>query len=417
MIGELETSATWEAAVDRVLDTTAAPFAPMPPAVTDANLSDWDQWVALIQWWIELMRTSPSPIVEKMAFFFHGHHFVSGRSKNLDPDLAWKQLDLFRRNALGDYHQLAQSVAIDGWMLHYLDNGWNKYPNKLNENFGRELLELFTVGRGNYEESDVRAMSRAWSGHNLGPDKKTYVFDAAAHDEGQKTLFGITRNWNGPDALTEVLRGVKAVPASRLLATKLWRYLVGTEPSTAVVDALSAELRSSGLSLRALVRAIFLRPEFRSVEARTALVRSPVEWFVALTVALDLPATASHPEWFLGAMGQIPFDPPHVGGWGRKQDWLSSAKWWRRGDCASYLRWVATDDGKPYRRFAELDSRATPRQVADAMFLAFGIVDPSPASRRTIEDFAAGLTSGWHGWSMRTSAIVLTALSPDFVVA
>jgi uncharacterized protein (DUF1800 family) len=416
-IDRLAGAATWEAAVDQVLDTSAAPLAPMPASLRDANMPNWNKWVEVTQWWVELMRTSPCPIVEKMAFFFHGHHFVSGRSKNLDADLAWSQIDLFRRNALGDYHQLAQSVAIDPWMLHYLDNGGNKYPSRLNENFGRELLELFTLGRGNYDEADVRAMSRAWSGHNLGSDKKSYVFDAAAHDDGQKTLFGITRNWNGPDALTEVLRGVKAVPASRHLATKLWRYLVGTEPSPAVIDALAAEFRSSGLSLRSLVRSIFLRPEFRTVEARTALVRSPVEWFVAVTTALDLPVTDTHPEWFLGAMGQFPFDPPHVGGWGNKKDWLSSAKWWRRGDCISYLRWVATNENRPYRRFAELGDRATPRQVADAMFFAFGIVDPSTATRKTIEDFAAGLTGGWNGWSMRSSAIVLTALSPDFVVA
>ncbi|MCB0976467.1 MAG: DUF1800 family protein [Acidimicrobiales bacterium] len=415
-ITELAASADWTAAVDSVMDTSAAPFPPLPAAVHDPNLNDWYKWVAVVGWWTEVMRTSPCPIVDKMALFFHGYHFVSGRAKNQDAETAWNQIRLFRQHALGDYHQLAQAVSIDPFMLSYLDNGVNRYPSKVNENFGREILEAFTIGRGNFTEADVVAMSRAWTGHNLTQDKKSYVFDPSAHDDGQKTLFGITKNWNGPDALTEVLKGVKAVPASRFLVSKLWLYFVGTNPTPAVVDSLAAEFRSSGLSLRTLVRSIFLRPEFRSAEARTALVRSPVEWFVALIGALGIKATDAHPEWFLGSMGQAPLDPPNVFGWGRNADWLASGYWWRREDCAAYLRWVATDSDWPYQRFANITSKASPRTVADTMFEAFGIVDPSAATRKTIEDYAASVTGGWHGWSMRTNAIVLTALCPEFVV-
>ena len=167
-------------------------------------------------------------------------------SKSPGAQLAFNQCPAAPDPALGDYHALAQAVAVDPWMLHYLDNGVNRSPGRINENFGRELLELFLLGNGNYTEADVVAMARAWTGHNLAADKVTYVFDAAAHDNGNKTLFGITKNWDGPGAITEVLKGVKAVPASRHLVTKLWRYLVGTEPPRRVVDTLAAGLRSSG---------------------------------------------------------------------------------------------------------------------------------------------------------------------------
>lgn len=415
-ITELSAASDWAAAVDQVMDTSAAPFPAMPASFTDPTIMAWDKWVLFINWWIELMRTTPCPIVDKLALFLHGHHFVCGRSKNQDVDLAWRQIDLFRRNALGDYHALAQAVAVDPWMLNYLDNGTNRAPSEINENFGRELLELFTVGRSEYTEADVVAMSRAWSGHNLDESRRQYVFDPAAHDNGDKTLFGIARNWDGPAALTEAILGVRAVASSRLLTHKLWYFLVGTEPSQAVIDSLAEGFRASGLSLRTLVRSIFMRPEFLSAAARSALVRSPIEWFVAVTAALDIPVADSKPENFLASMGQAPLDPPNVGGWGRNEAWLSTGRWWRRGDCVAYLRWVATSDRWPYRRFANLNQNSRPREVADTMFDAFGIVSPSAATRARIESFAAEATGGWHGWSMRTSAIVLTALSPDFVV-
>lgn len=415
-IDDLAASADWTTAVDRVLDVSAAPFPAPPVDLNSSSLTDWDKWVATVNWWVETMRTSASPIVEKMALFFHGHHFVCGREKNQDAQLAWNQIELFRRHALGDYHQLAQAVAVDPWMLHYLDNSQNKAPLYINENFGRELLELFTVGNGNYTEADVVAMSRAWSGHNLAADKKTYAFNPDHHDSGPKTLFGITKDWDGPAALTETLKGVKAVVSSRHLVGKLWLYFVGTTPSSAVVDTLAAEFRASGLSLRTLVRSIFLHPEFRSASARVALIRSPVEWFVAVTTALDIPASDSHPDWYLGSMGQALLAPPNVAGWGRNEYWTTSAHWWRRGDCVAYLRWVATHDTWPYQRFTNLGWKAEPREVADTMFEAFAIVDPSPATRQVIEDLATSATGGWHGWSMRTSAIVLTAFSPDVVI-
>lgn len=415
-ITRLAGSADWAAAVDTVLDTSAWAPTPIPAVLLDPAVDSYQQWVHAVQWWIDRMRTTPCPIVEKLALYFHGFHFVSSIAKAGDAPMVWNQIELFRAHALGDFHALAQAVAIDPWMLLYLDNADNRAPHRINENFGREVLELFTLGNGAFTEADVVAMSRAWTGHNLTSDRTAYRFDAAVHDNGTKTLFGISRNWNGPDALTEVLKGTTAVASSRYVAAKLWSYLAAPNPAPVVVDALAAEFRSSNLSLRALVRAIFLHPEFRTTATRTALVRSPVEWFVAVTAALGIPASESHPEWWLEAMGQRLYDPPNVAGWRQNGAWLTSAYWWRRSDCAGYLRWVATDERRPYRWGADLPSNAAPRAVADRLFDTFGVVDPTPRTRASIEGWAAGVSGTWHGWSLRSNGIVLAALSPDVVV-
>lgn len=412
-IANLATAPTWEDAVDRVLDTSQAPPATMPLAVTQ-GMDPWEIRVELIKFWIERMRTSPSPIVEKMALFFHGHHFTGSWSKKDDGELAWNQIELFRAHALGDLHALTQQVAVDPWMLWYLDNGVNRYPSRVNENFGRELLELFTLGQGHFTEADVAAMTRAWTGHNLASGGRTYAFDPASHDDGPKTLFGITKNWDGPAAITEVLKGSKAVPASLFFVGKLWLHLVGMEPSAATRAALAAEFRASGLSLRTLVKAIFMHPDFRTAAARTSRVRSPIEWFVALTMALDVPASVSQPQWWIVPMAQDLFRPPNVAGWGINETWVNGSGWWRRGECARWLCYQMVNPALPYDRFPEITSDAAPSLVADTVFEAFGIVDPSPATRNVVESWAAHLSGTWHGSSMRYHSIPLVAMSPDF---
>lgn len=415
-IAQLMTAANWEAAVDRILG--AAPPSPAPPLAVPPEVSNpakaaWDLRVELMKWWLERMRTTSSPIVEKLAFFFHAFHFPGSLDKKTDAVMAFKQIDLFRRHALGDYHQLAQAVAVDPWMLHYLDNGTNRAPGAINENFGRELLELFLLGRDGYAEVEVREMSRAWSGHNLGADGASYVFDASAHDTGPKTIFGITKNWNGPEALTEALTGSKAVPTSKFFVAKLWRFFAGTEAAPAVLDALAAEFRASGLSLRALVRAIFLRPEFRSVEVRQGRVVTPVEWFVGLTAALGIPAGVAEPQWWIPAMGMDVLRAPNPSGWPQGRAWLTGSAWWKRGECARWLAYKAV--AQPYNVLPQISSSSTPAAVTDAVSELFG-TDLGPASRKVFTDWAAPLSGAWHGGSMRALSIVLFSLSPEFNV-
>ncbi len=414
-ISSLATATDWTAAVDQVLDTSAAPPVVAPPALASGDPGSYDRIVAVMQWWVRRMRTSPAPIVEKMALFWH-NHLPSAWEKHNDTNLLWRQHLTYRAHALGNYHDLIQAMAVDPWMLHYLDNGGSRAPDRINENFGREVMELFTLGNGQFTEGDVIAMSRAWSGHNVTSAGTGYAFDATAHDASPKTLFGITRNWDGPDALTEILLGSRAETASKHLVAKLWAYLAAPNPAPALVTELAAGFRATGLSIRALVRSIFLRPEFREAATRTALVRSPVEWFVALTKPLGIDEADSHPEWWLPSMGQFLFNPPNVSGWKQNAYWMSSATWWRRGECASYLRWIATDPAHGYGALPQLTSSSTPAQVSAALFTLFGITEPTAATRTVIEDWVTALAPTPERWSIRTGSIPLLALSPDFVL-
>lgn len=414
-VTQLMGAANWEAAVDRVLDVSAAPPAPQPPEITSPSLQNWEHRVEVLKWWIERMRTTPTPILEKMALFFHGFHFTSSWDKKNDPVLAFNQIDLFRRHALGNYHDLAQAVSIDPWMLHYLDNSVNAAPKSINENFGRELMELFLLGRDGYAESEVREVSRAWTGHNVDKAGTSYVFNPDAHDNGNKTIFGITKNWNGPEVLTEALLGSQAVRASRFFAGKLWQFFAGPPASGPVLDALAAEFRASGLSLRALVRAIFLRPEFRSLDVRLGRVVQPIEWFVALTGGLGIPARESQPQWWLPVMHQDPLRPPNVSGWRHNAAWLSDSTWWKRGECARWLAYQAISLDRPYRVLPELDSTSTPDQVIAGVSSLLG-VEVTPATRKVFTDWARPLSGTWYGGSMRPFSIVLLSLSPEFNV-
>jgi uncharacterized protein (DUF1800 family) len=199
------TSLDRPAVVEQVLNTSAAPPAPPPSEVGNPAISQWDQFVALQQWWIDRMRTSPCPIQEKMTLFWHGH-FVSSLDKVGQTSMMLAQNQKFRSMAMGSFRTLTQSIALDPAMLRYLDNADN-VAGAPNENFARELMELFTVGVGQYRQEDVVASARAWTGYGLDSTGTAFVFDAASHDAGSKTFLGISRNWDGPAIIDELLAG------------------------------------------------------------------------------------------------------------------------------------------------------------------------------------------------------------------
>lgn len=413
-IDALAGQSSWSAAVDSVLDRSGDPPLNPPPIMSDPAAGDYSRWVGGVQWWIERMRTSPTPIVERLALFWH-NHFVSGTDKVPMP-LLWDQLQLFRSAGMGDFHTLAQQMAVQPAMLLYLDNASN-VAGAENENFAREVMELFLLGNFTFTEADVIAMARAWTGHGLNRSEDAYEWHPTKHDSGTKSLFGIDRDWNGPDTITEIVRGSKASVSARFIAAKLWSYLAYPNPEPALVADLASAYLAADLDLTTLLRAIFNRPEFLAPATRTALVRSPVEWTVALLKALDIRAADAHPEWFLENMGQRLFEPPNVAGWKQNGYWVSTSATWGRADFASYLRWVATSNDGPYRRFGGLDTK-TPDEIVAVALSTFGLDEPSPVTREVIRSWAAGLKGNWDvQWSVRPNIIPLTALSPDFQLA
>jgi uncharacterized protein (DUF1800 family) len=398
-------------AVRRVMDFSGNPAATRPAVIGDESLTQYMRAERLGWWWMDRMRTSPAPLQEKMTLFWHGH-LVSSQWKLWQIDLLFDQNQLFRGRALGDFRKLVQKVAVDPAMLQYLDNAFNR-AGAVQENFGRELMELFTLGRGHYSEKDVVAMSRAWTGHVMDESTRRYRFEPAAHDNGAKTLFGITKNWNGPDALDEILLRSKRDRSSRFIAAKLFSFLAyPLNPGSVIAGDLAKRFRSSGLSIRALVKAILLHDAFWSTKARWALVRTPTEFLVAAMEALNIPSSQAHPEWFADSAGQMLFCAPNVAGWGSNDYWLSSGAMLSKAAFAAHVRWIARDAGL-FRDFHKLRSG----EAVQRAFAHFGIDEPSEAARRPLEAWHAQVSRSHEAWSIPPNLVQGVLLSPDFQLA
>lgn len=190
----------WPDVVDAVLDTSSAPPINQGLPNLDPSRSWWDRYVDMTHFWLERCRTSPAPLPEKMVLFWHGH-LCSGLQKVGNHQLMFDQNQLFRSHGLGDLENLLQMMAVQPAMLEYLDNDTNVVGSP-NENFARELMELFTLGVGHYTEDDVQAAARAWTGHGVHRDTDQYIFTSEDHDYGQKTFMGVSANWNGPDIIS-----------------------------------------------------------------------------------------------------------------------------------------------------------------------------------------------------------------------
>jgi uncharacterized protein (DUF1800 family) len=296
-------------------------------------------------------------------------------------------------------------------MLVYLDNESN-VAGKPNENFARELMELFLLGQGEYTETDVVEMARAWTGHGSDDVGETYIWYPGRHDRGQKTIWGITRAWDGPETITEMVRGSKQQACARHIAAKLWAFMAGPAPSAEVLADLAAAFVAGDMEVRALLRAIFLHPEFRSASVRSGLVRSPADWMAATMKVLALPASIARPEWFLEQSGQRLYEPPNVGGWKGNEGWVATSATWGRGRFAAHCQWMARDRGV----FAGADTM-TPAAAAQMAFDRFGIADPSPTTRAAVEGYVQGEKAARRGWAVQPALVVLMMMSPEHQMA
>lgn len=396
-------------AVDRLLDFGPNDASPPPAHVLDFEGKRWQQVRDLRTWWIERMRVAPRQLQEKMTLFWHSHFATSADSIYYARHMA-EQNELFRRQAIGDYRTLVQSMAIGPAMLAYLDNARNKAGNP-NENFARELLELHTLGPDGYSESDIPEVAKAWTGHMLDDERYFYEFRANYHDYRNKTIFGITRDWDGPAVIDEILTGSKAVASSRFIARKLFAFLAYHDPSATMVDQLATSFRNSGLQIWVLVREILRSDEFWSARAREAKVRSPAEYVIACMNGAGASADEARPDWWLESMGMDLFYPPNPSGWQSDGFWVSSTAQWAKADFARYVTWKAV------RRdfLIEVETMAVPVAVA-AAFSLFGIEDADTATRRAIEDYMYAERATWE-WPQHSNLLTLTMLTPDIQIA
>ncbi|MEO7038982.1 MAG: DUF1800 domain-containing protein [Candidatus Elarobacter sp.] len=278
--------------------------------------------IAMQQWWLGRMIASPAPLQEKMTLFLHGH-FTSSPEKGTTAQELLAQNQLFRQHALGNLHELTQRVSQDPAMLRYLDNNVNAKAHP-NENYARELMELFTLGIGNYTEQDVRESARAFTGWTFRrtPDGLGRFYDnRAQHDDGTKTFLGRSGNFSGND-IVDIIFAQPA--AARLFATKLLSFFVYMDPEPQLVDQVAALLTKNNFELAPVMSTVLRSNVFFSDRAYRALVKSPVEFVVGTHQLFGIADVAPIELATLRSMGQVLFYPPNVKGWDGGAAWLSS---------------------------------------------------------------------------------------------
>jgi uncharacterized protein (DUF1800 family) len=395
------------AIVERVVE------APAPPVVAPTGLTtgtnEYQRWVAMTHWWLDRLGTSPAPLADKLALFWHGH-LCSAIDKVEKARRMWDQHLLFRAKGTGSFVDLVQAVAVDPAMLRYLDNDQNVVGSP-NENFARELMELFTLGVNEYTQDDVVAAARAWTGYGRDGETGDFVFRLRRHDQGLKTFFGQTRGWTGPEIVDEILRGKKKDVAARFIVTKLWSFFAYPNPEPAVVDAIVAPYLASGLNIKALVKAIFLRPEFYSTKAKRGLVRSPIEFVVAAMRGTELGAGVVHPDWFLRGMGQVPFYPPNVSGWRPNGYWISASAQWAKVSFANYTRWRANEGPL----LQDLQQRS-PAESVKAVLRQFGIDRAGPQTKAALTRYVER-ERATDRWAERANLFFLVMMTPEMQLA
>ncbi len=274
----------------------------------------------LRNWWVEEMITTDQPLVERMTLFWHNHFTSSIQKVRFVPSMYWQNV-LFRREAFGNFATLLHAVARDPAMLIYLD-GVRSVARQPNENFGRELLELFTLGEGHYTEADIKNAARAFTGWSIDRETGHFQNHAQQHDDGEKTFLGQTGRFNGEDIVNILLRQPRT---AETIVEKLWREFVSLKPEPAEVKRLAAIFRTSGYEMKPLLRALFLSPAFRDPANRAALIKSPIELIVGSVRVLGLPVPdKTQLVRMMGALGQIPFNPPNVKGWPGGESWITT---------------------------------------------------------------------------------------------
>src|SRR5919202_4224214 len=291
--------------------------------------------------WLLRMHSTQRPLQEKMVLFWHTH-FATAASKVRSAELMLQQIQLFRDNALGNFETLLQRVTRDPAMRMWLDNNQNR-AGKPNENYAREVMELFTVGIGNYADADVKEVARAFTGYGTTRDGQFQYFPDQ-HDDDDKTFLGVTKNWDADDILATLVRH----PATaRFLTTKLFRFFVHDTPDPSTIERLAATYTNSGFDMRAVVRDIFTGPEFLSPEAFRAQVKQPADLVIGALKALNVQNVGPDLPQTTRRMGQDLLNPPDVSGWKGGDNWISSSTLLERFNFADRLATARAPD-QPY---------------------------------------------------------------------
>jgi len=280
-------------------------------------------------WWLDRMLRGGHPLEEKMTLFWHGH-FATGEEKVRDYRKLKLQLDTLRTGALGSFRDLLTAVAKDPAMLVFLDATYN-VKGAPNENFGREVMELFTMGVGNYTEDDIREAARAFTG--WGNDDLEFRFDETRHDAGEKTFFGRTGAFDGDDILAIILDQDQT---ATYIASKIYRFFVREDISPDFARTLGTLLRDGDYEVAPFLATIFLSEDFYCEASVATHIMSPTELIVSTYRKLGLDAMPGIPDpHTVGrTLGQILLSPPTVAGWSEGRAWITPGLLFERGNFA-----------------------------------------------------------------------------------
>jgi uncharacterized protein (DUF1800 family) len=354
-------------------------------------------------WWFHRMLVTRAPLREKMTLFWHDH-FATSLQKVKQPYFLMKQNELFRRNAFGSFKTLTQDILLDPAMVLYLDTGSSK-KGKPNENFAREVMELFTLGEGNYTEQDVHEAARAFTGYQLNRKTGTVTHNKRNWDETNKTFFGKTGPFDGKDIINLIFTKKEA---ARLMTRKLWEFYVYDKPSDGTINALSDNFQKNDFNIKPLLREIFLSKEFYSEKSIRSEIKCPIQYTIALLKQLEI---ANPPRGFPitaeAQLGQVLFMPPNVAGWDWGQAWINTNTLLTRYNLAGFItkgsgasqnmmgnsrikipgmaagpkmmgsHW----NGPDYAKITPLPIRSTSKELVDSLIFRF-FQDPVPTKAR-----------------------------------
>ncbi len=294
---------SWDDAVDSLLD------GPAPEGTAPKS----EEWTEAVDWWIAQMLDDSNGLGERMAWFWHTH--LTTNAYKTENALIAPQLNLLRSNALGNYRTMLQAFVVDGALLHYLDAN-NSMASNPNENLGRELMELFTLGRGNYTQDDVRAASRALAGWVVDNQTNQVRFERANAFIAPMIFLGEQADW---DTASVVDRLCDHPATAMHVASKVWRHLTGLTLDESAAASLGEWWQGEDLEIKPLVARILRSDEFAS--ARWTRPRTGLEWFLAVSTAIELDEIPD--VWRLVDLGQAPYLPPNVAGWPDDNRWLA----------------------------------------------------------------------------------------------
>ena len=414
---ELEARAAkgYEATVDELLDPEG-----QPELERDLMMRYQPQWVSQAglegqqEEWTYRMINTKRPLEEKIALFWH-QIFVTGHAKCEYPKQQQIEFDMFRRDGLGKFDNLLQGLAKDPAMVFYLDNCMS-HKDAINENWGRELLELFSMGVGmdgqvNYTEEDVKECARAFTGWTVtnsiprypyGKYEAKFIYDSGDHDNEEKTFLGETGNWNGEDIINIVAR---QPGTARFISRHLYNFFVADEPQVPAwqntppgdpeaIKALEGEYFRSGYDIRSMLRVLFNSDAFKN--ARFAKVKSPTETVVGtmrLVGDFDLPKPGMNAMALnIRYMGQDLMNPPTVEGWHTGREWIDS------GTLVERINFTADAVGNTshpgiqaiIQRLASQGPTISPEQLVDGCLDMLGAYELTEVTRNELLAMSQG---------------------------